>query len=151
MAFCTVCGTRSEENADFCGNCGSKTQTTSQQPGSPPSEKQTQYYPPQEYQQSKAMDSASSRGMVQGSSMGMGVPLLISLFLPGLGMILIGDRHSKTYKYSIRGVVIFILTFFLLSVPVLSFIGWMTGLVLTYMAVKEYNQTKLEGAYAHSG
>lgn len=123
VKFCDKCGAKLKiENAKFCDKCGAEV---------------------------KFASNTQSRGTtpnipVHVEEKSMGIAMLISFFLCGLGMAYAGNI-AKGVGYLVGGILILFIAGLIFRSWVLLLINiiiWVVGLVLTYKEVNEVNQRK---------
>ncbi|OLS25226.1 MAG: hypothetical protein HeimC2_19020 [Candidatus Heimdallarchaeota archaeon LC_2] len=127
MAFCTVCGTKNEDNTDYCGNCGAKIQEISQEQPAKNYQQSDKYQNTPNYQELYQSPPSYPQGYMENQLPPRTGWLTFVLVIDWIGIILVG----------VIGL------FFLIFIPpagiiILIFVG------LFYWLVKEltrYNNT----------
>ena len=123
VKFCDKCGAElKNENVNFCDKCGaevkfkSNTQNSSKTPNVP----------------------------IHVEEKSMGIAILISFFLYGLGIAYAGDVAKGVGYFALAFIIAFIanLIFKNWISLLINIILWIVGLVLTYQEVNEVNQRK---------
>ena len=124
VKFCDKCGAElKNENAKFCGECGAKVKFTSNTQNS----------------------SANSNIPIHVEEKSMGIAILISFFLCGLGMAYAGNV-AKGVGYFVGGIIFIVIAGLIFREWILFIIHiiiWAVGLFLTYQEVNEVNQQKM--------
>lgn len=118
--FCDKCGAKlKNENVNFCDKCGAEVKFTS----------------------NTQSNSTTPNILINVEEKSMGIAMLISFFLSGLGMAYAGNVAKGVGFFVGSIIVIFFLGLIFRSwvLTLIIIIIWVIGLVLTYQEVNEYN------------
>ena len=118
--FCDKCGAKlKNENVNFCDKCGAEVKFTS----------------------NTQSNSTTPNILINVEEKSMGIAMLISFFLSGLGMAYAGNVAKGVGFFVGSIIIIFFLGLIFRSwvLTLITIIIWIIGLVLTYQEVNEYN------------
>ena len=123
VKFCDKCGSElKNENAKFCDKCGAEVKFTSNTTNS----------------------NNAPNVPINIEEKSMGIAILISFFLYGLGIAYAGNV-AKGVGYFVGAIIIVIIMGLIFQnwiSSIINIIIWIVGLVLTYQEVNEVNQQK---------
>lgn len=119
--YCQNCGAQLPDSAKFCDRCGAKIGVQ----GSGPSTS--------EYDMASIMVNKKSEALA----------LILSLIIPGLGQIYIGQM-SKGIMLVVAAIIIGVISAFLLFPIVIYLVLWIYGMYDAFKGAKEYNSYLLE-------
>ena len=125
--FCPDCGSQIRDGVKFCDKCGAQVQT--QAPSN----------------QAVSNDGAVNYMMYKSTEKSIGIALLISFFLTGLGMVYAGNTEKGLIYFVCAFIINFMMLMFLRPPLffIISLLIWITGMVLTYLEVKQYNEANM--------
>ena len=117
--FCPECGNQLKDGVKFCDRCGSQVLSDSTSPN----------------------DDMTNLMLYKANEKSMIKALIISVFLPGLGIAYAGDT-GKGVLYFVATIIIDVIGFFTLGIFnfIVSIPLWAGGLYLTHNEVEEVNE-----------